>query len=805
MRNKNQTLWYTHPAKDFTQALPLGNGHLGAMVYGGFPRERISLNLDTLWSGHPGHWHGKQKIPQGTMERVRSLIDAGAYWEAQKQIQKHMLGCNNESYLSAGSLELQFDTEADYVGCERRLSLEEAITRTDWELKGQKVREDVFVSAVQNGMYIRIFTEGAPVSVAISLHTQLRVLQSAAEADGLLLVAQAPSHVEPNYVPSREPIQYDEEKPGMIYGLFLGINECDGGIKRTEEGICVENFTCLTLFLSGETEYEGYGKPLNGQEEPIIRYLRERGHRAKLKSWEENFQAHLREHQRLYLRTVLELEGGGEEEQRPTDERLEMVRSGKEDPGLSALLFHYGRYLILASSRPLDDLVQPATLQGIWCEDVRSVWSSNWTVNINTQMNYWICGPGNLPECEIPLIRMVKELSDAGREAAANLNCRGFVVHHNVDLWRQCIPALGEVKWAYWPMGGLWLTTHLYRHYLYTGDKEYLEKIYPVFQECAAFILDYLYHDGSAYQTCPSTSPENTFYDEQERECAACVSPTMDIALIREVLCNLLEIDEILRGTRPESGQCREARRVLNELPAFQTGSRGQLSEWREEYREADPGHRHFAHLIGFHPFSQINGEETPELVEAVKKSLGIRLKGRKQYIGWNCAWLINFSARLGDTEQAWEYVQQMLKFSVYDNLFDLHPPLGENEGEREIFQIDGNLGAAAGMAEFLLQYLRGKIHLLPALPKAWKSGRAEGIAAPGQMELSMSWKDGVLTEGCLRARKDGRAVIVCSVPFSLGGKGGVPLRRAVRTQWGWEAGIEIRAGAEYDIIREDI
>lgn len=805
MRNRNQTLWYTHPAKDFTQALPLGNGHLGAMVYGGFPKERISLNLDTLWSGYPGHWHGKQRVPEGTMEKVRSLINSGAYWEAQKQIQEHMLGCNNESYLSAGGLELRFETEAEYVGCERSLSLEEAITRTSWELKGQQVQEDVFVSAVQNGMYIRIYTEGAPLSAAISLHTPLKELQCSAEAEGLLLVAQAPSHVEPNYVPSREPIQYDEENPGMKYGLFLRINECDGGIKKTEKGIRVENFTCLTMFLSGRTEYEGYGKPLRGREELFVRELKELGDQAKRRSWEEHFQAHRREHQRLYLRTVLELEGEEEEEQWPTDERLKRVRNGKEDPGLSVLLFHYGRYLILASSRPLDDLVQPANLQGVWCEDVRSVWSSNWTVNINTQMNYWICGPGNLAECEIPLIQMQKELSDAGQEAAANLNCRGFAVHHNVDLWRQCIPALGEVKWAYWPMGGLWLTTHLYRHYLYTGEKDYLEEIYPVFQECAAFIFDYISRDGSIFESCPSTSPENMFYDEQERECAACASSTMDIVLIREVLSNLLEIDEALRGTRSENGQCREARRVLDRLPSFRTGSRGQLLEWQEEYREVDPGHRHFAHLIGFHPFSQINSEETPQLVEAVKKSLEIRLRGRRQYIGWNCAWLMNFSARLKDTEQAWEYVQQMLKFSVYDNLFDLHPPLGENEGEREIFQIDGNLGAAAGMGEFLIQYLRGKIYLLPALPKAWKNGRVKGLAAPGRLELSMCWEEGALTRGSLRAQQDGRAVIVCAVPFSLSSEDGGRFKYAVRTQWGWEAAVDVKADTEYDIIREDI
>ena len=805
MKTKNQTLWYTKPAKDFTQALPLGNGHLGAMVYGGFPRERISLNLDTLWSGGPGHWRGQQKIPQEMLGESRRLLKDGAYWDAQKLIQEHMLGCNNESYLSAGWLELQFGPDAKYDACDRRLHLDEAVTRTVWEFKGQKVREEVFVSAVQNGMYIRIHTEGSPLTVTVSLHTPLKVRKNEAKTQGLLLLAQAPSHVEPNYVSSSDPIQYDEEKPGMIYGLFIGVNECDGLIREKEGEICIQDFTCLTLFLSGKTGYEGYGSPLCTQDELLVHCLEERWEQAKLASYKEHFREHTREHQRLYLRTVLELEGGEEAEQRPTDERLRMVRNGGIDPGLSVLLFHYGRYLMLSSSRPLDALVQPANLQGIWCEDVRSVWSSNWTVNINTQMNYWICGPGNLPECEIPLVQMIKELADAGQEAAANLNCRGFAVHHNIDLWRQCIPALGEVKWAYWPMGGLWLTTHLYRHYLYTGDPEFLAEIYPVYQACAAFILDYVYQEEGGYQSCPSTSPENTFYDDQGRECAACVSSTMDIVLIREVLSNLLEIEKILRGKQPDSRQCQEAGNVLNALPEFHTGSKGQLLEWREEYREVDPGHRHFAHLIGFHPFNQINSEDTPGLVEAVKKSLEIRLKGRKQYIGWNCAWLINFSARLKEPDSAWEYVEQMLKYSVYDNLFDLHPPLGENEGEREIFQIDGNLGAAAGMTEFLVQCLGGKIYLLPALPKAWKSGRVKGIGAPGSLKISMEWEEGALTGGGLCAGKDGRAVIVCSVPFTIRGEKDSTLVYAMPGRAGWEAEIELKAGAKYSIARKDI
>lgn len=801
MTNREHTLWYKQPAKNFTQALPLGNGHMGAMVYGDYPNERISLNLDTLWSGYPGHWKGKQTVTEGTLNDVRKLIHKREYNAAQNVIKEKMLGCNNESYLSAGRLALKYTGIEGEISCVRQLKLDEAKAESSWKGNGQEITEEVFISSAQNGMYIRICTNDTPLNLTAELYTELREIGSEYMENKYLLMARAPTHVEPNYVESNHPIQYDESNPGMMYGILLCVCETDGVVYQAEQGISVKGFTNLVMGVYGETGYKGYGRVLC-ESDAIISALHEMRKQCDGKTYEDLYSKHLSEHQKLYLRTELEIDEVDSVNFLPTDRRLELLKNGSEDLGLAVLLFHYGRYLMISSSRPLDHLVQPANLQGIWCEDVRSVWSSNWTVNINTEMNYWVCGSANLLECEIPLIGLLEDLAKSGEEAARNLGCRGFAVHHNVDLWRQSIPALGEVKWAFWPMGGLWLVTHLYNHYTYTGDLAYLKRIYPIFVKCVYFIMDYIQQDENGiYQTSPATSPENTFYYHSKEECAVCTSPTMDIVLIREVLTNMLDILNVLERVEIEPGFYRRIKEILSHLPEFKIGKKGQLLEWQEEYEETDPKHRHLAHLIGFHPFHQIQIENNIELADAVKKSLELRLEDKAQYIGWNCAWLVNFFARFRDTEKAYGYVKQILKYSVYDNLFDLHPPLGENAGEREIFQIDGNFGVAAGITEFLIQWNNHSFELLPALPDSWKSGRIKGLMAPGAVELYLEWKDMQLIDLKLLARKDGKHCIVYNSYFGIADRKQNIYVSSLSENSKWEMNVFLKAGEKYSLI----
>lgn len=786
-------LWYRQPAESFSQALPVGNGSFGAMVYGGYPREKMTLNMDTLWSGTEECWRKDQHIPPGELERVRGLVWEGKYFEAGQRMKETMLGTWNESYTTAGSLEIEYLNSFPALEYERELRLDTALSTVKAGSEGREVSSRAICSAPADALAVHLSSNGIPVSARISLNTPHPFCRRAAGSTIVCLHGTAPGHVEPNYVESRTPVKYDMEHPGIRFSLMMGITRTDGSVRIEEdESLLAENFTDLTLLVLGETGYRGYKKPLEENYENLDMENMRKWRKSSEKSWEQLEKEHIRDYAELYGRVELVI-GDGENENRdedyeelPTDMRLNRIRSlmaadgsGQRkdgegalyDSGLYSLLFQYGRYLMISSSRPVHRESQPANLQGIWCEDVRPVWSSNWTTNINTEMNYWLCGPCSLPECEEPLFHMQDELRLSGRTAAEALGCRGFAVHHNTDLWRQAVPASGEVKWAFWPMGGIWLAQSFYQHYLYTRDERFLrERAYPVCRECVEFIIDYLVQgpDGR-WHTCPSTSPENTFLDERGRECCVSASSTMDIALVREALENMKEICTVL-GI--EDDLQRQAEDLLKGLPGYQTGRYGQLREWVEDFEEADPGHRHFAHLAGFHPMQQISRHRQKELLPAVRRTIERRTEYARIHIGWNAAWLVNFYARLGDAEAAENCLSQMLGHSVYDNLLDLHPPLGEGPGEREIFQIDGNLGAAAGIAELLMQssFEQGtaRLDLLYALPYRWKNGRVRGLTARGGFGVSIEWQDGHLTKAYIEAAEDGKLLLTARDPFTV-------------------------------------
>lgn len=385
---------------------------------------------------------------------------------------------------------------------------------------------------------------------------------------------------------------------------------------------------------------------------------------------------------------------------------------------------------------------QPANLQGLWNESIRPVWSSNWTININTQMNYWPACPCNLTECHEPLLSMLEELSVGGRHTAQmQYHCRGWAANHNVDLWRQTGPVNGEPKYAYWPMGGVWLSVQIYDYFKYTRSLNCLkERIYPVMLGAVTFCMDWLQlgQDGK-YYTAPSTSPENAFIDNAGRVCSVSCTSTLDLALIKELFINFLEACAIL-GI--EEAFTKDVKQRLVLLPEFQVGSYGQLQEWSQDFIESDAGHRHFSPVFALYPGNSISRKKQPKLALACKKLIERRTAHHGGQIGWSCAWLINLWARLGDGNSALFYLKQLLKNSVYDNLFDLHPSLGETGGESEVFQIDGNFGSASGVAHLLLESGNGEIEVLPALPDAWEKGRVEGLLAEGNVTVSIEWEN---------------------------------------------------------------
>ncbi|MNO95893.1 hypothetical protein D3C76_875470 [compost metagenome] len=463
---------------------------------------------------------------------------------------------------------------------------------------------------------------------------------------------------------------------------------------------------------------------------------------------------HVNDHRELFERVDIDL-GSSANDTLPTDLRLKSYQEGAVDPGLEALYFQYGRYLLMASSRPG---TQPANLQGIWNDSMEPPWGSEYTTNINTEMNYWLAEIGNLSECHEPLFDMVEELSITGRRTAkVNYQARGWTAHHNVDIWRQSSPSGGDASWAFWPMGGVWLTAHLWEHYLFTRDHEFLKnKAYPVMKGAALFCLDWLIEGPEGYLvTNPSTSPENKFRTVDDEACSVSMASTMDMTLIRELFVHCLEAISTL-GVDEELSKDISA--AYERLYPFKIGQHGQLQEWVYDFEEYEPGHRHVSHLYGVYPGREINRYETPELLQAASTSLDRRINNGGGHTGWSCAWLINLYARLLDGESAYKFVHTLLARSTHPNLFDDHPP----------FQIDGNFGGAAGIVEMLVQSHLDEIHLLPALPSTWSNGYITGIKARGGFTIDMEWADSKLIDVCITSDKGGTCTLRCNTPLVL-------------------------------------
>ncbi|MDF2985838.1 MAG: alpha-amylase [Eubacterium sp.] len=759
-------LWYTKPADSWEKALPLGNGRLGAMMFGGVEKEKIQLNEDTLWSGYPMDFYNYNA--SGALKTVREKLFDRKFREAQYLLEKNMLGAFNQSYLPMADIEIEFDNPEETGNSEcisnyrRELELDRAVNTVQYDLGTVNFRRQAFISAVEQAFVYKVHSnESGKINMRIKLSSQLRSTTQVIGQNDLMLEGECPSNVTPHYIKDENPVVYagDSTGKGMKFGVLLRVRNVGGSIQACGEYLKVTEVDSLTVFVTAATSYNGFDRNPATDGKDYKREFTEQMKAAASKSFEQLLKDHVEDYSNLFGRMEISL-GDRDRSSIPTDMRLEAVKGGEQDPQLAALFLQYGRYLLISSSRRG---TQPANLQGIWSKELRSYWSCNWTTNINAQMNYWLAEVCNLAECHEPLFDLIDGLRAKGSKVAEiHYKCRGWVTHHNVDIWRSTIPAGGwpNFFWAgcsFWPMGGAWLCRHLWEHYLYNGDVKFLaERAYPVMKDAALFCLDWMVEDGKGnLVTNPSTSPENAYLNEAGEKCNVSISTTMDMSIIKELFTSCIAASVILDIDRDFSLQLQEA---VKRLLPYKVGKYGQLQEWSEDFEDFEPGHRHVSHLYGLYPGAAITPEENPELAKACRVSIGRRLSSGGGGTGWSLAWLLNLYSRLHDAEGAKKLVDEMLANSVYPNLFDLHPPLGPEE--QVVFQIDGNFGAAAGIAEMLLQSHNGIVHLLPALPDEWDSGYVKGLKARGGFEIDMEWSAGELVQAVIKAGQTSRCKI---------------------------------------------
>lgn len=731
----NDRLWYRQPAENFDQALPIGNGRIGGMVYGRISEDIIGLNEDSVWSGGPRNRNNPNSLE--ALPKVRELLLNDQSIEAEKLTMDTMVGVtpNCRHYMPLADMRFSFSYEgmndeapSDYV---RGLSMSEATADVSYTINGVKYTRTIFVSAPDQVMCVK-FTASEPGHISFKVCLDGR----------------------DDYYDDNRPMDTNTifltggcgGEDGINFASALRMHGSGGRIYNQSMFLVAENCDEVTIYFSTRTNY--YTKDYIMQTIKDVDLASRKGYAAILEE-------HIADYQELYYRCELHLADEHSISDIPTDEAIKRLNESSNSPytGLAEEYFNYGRYLMISGSRPG---TLPQNLQGIWNKDMWPAWGGRFTININTEMNYWPVEICNLSECHTPLFDLIEKMREPGRTTAQTMyDCQGFCAHHNTDLWGDCAPQDLWIPATVWPMGAAWLCLHIYEHYKFTNDKEFLASKYDTLKEAALFFVDYMFENKAGnLVTGPSTSPENTYRLENGQEASICMGPSMDTEIIYELFSNVIEASGILERDSEFADILREKRSKLSPL---KIGKYGQIQEWAVDYDEVEIGHRHISQLFALYPAAQINNH-TPELLSAARATLERRLEHGGGHTGWSRAWIINFWSRLCDGEKVGENIRLLLSRSTNPNMLDSHPP----------FQIDGNFGGTAGIAECILQSQNEEIYLLPALPPDWDKGYVSGLRARGGFEVSISWKDGRITAGEILSMSGKNCTIRCKTPITI-------------------------------------